>query len=423
MNYLATSMRRVAVVGAGLSSLIWLAIVCLRLPGFYIDKWSRNSFAMVSFAGSELVVDVVTFPVNTAHDPTVTWGVPPDYRARSPGLHPTHSELKALGVCLYWTSWPMAQGVAREHFVSMPCALVVLLTALPPIWLAVGRFRRRNQRRRRLELGCCSRCGYDLRASPDCCPECGAQPSPAGAHGSPRAPWLRASRVRRISRWILLLLLAGAGVALWRAGPHLFSRGFFLYWRHRCLTDVVSPGTIDYDNDPADRTRLLSTGRYLKLREAVSLKSSDPSNKTMGLGDGNGTNFLHGRTSPGGNQRLVDVEVAGSGGSLSLRSGSRPASFWGDEYDRFRSSQMAGVTLWMHADAGDRVIVWAGQPDPADPSRFTIDVSINGQRSVISGQLQDDGSVILSADGAMLRDQNAKALEWWPRGSRAQRAE
>jgi hypothetical protein len=51
---------------------------------------------------------------------------------------------------------------------------VVLLGVLPTAW--VGR-RLRSRRRRR--AGLCSRCGYDLRATPDRCPECGAAPGPA----------------------------------------------------------------------------------------------------------------------------------------------------------------------------------------------------------------------------------------------------
>lgn len=56
--------------------------------------------------------------------------------------------------------------------VMYPAWAVVLLTGLIPArlvprWLAALRARHRETR------GLCSRCGYDLRASPDRCPECG----------------------------------------------------------------------------------------------------------------------------------------------------------------------------------------------------------------------------------------------------------
>jgi hypothetical protein len=54
--------------------------------------------------------------------------------------------------------------------VVFPCWLVVLLTCLlPGCWLL-----ERTREATRRQSGLCTACGYDLRASPGRCPECGA---------------------------------------------------------------------------------------------------------------------------------------------------------------------------------------------------------------------------------------------------------
>jgi hypothetical protein len=53
--------------------------------------------------------------------------------------------------------------------VDVPHWLIVALTAVLPVWRLLA-FRRRT------DVGVCRKCGYDLRATPERCPECGAAP-------------------------------------------------------------------------------------------------------------------------------------------------------------------------------------------------------------------------------------------------------
>ncbi|HEY8668713.1 MAG TPA: hypothetical protein VIL86_18845 [Tepidisphaeraceae bacterium] len=81
---------------------------------------------------------------------------------------------------VYWVDDGKSSRAGNGFNMILPAwFLALLLAVLPALWL-----RRRRIERKRNRVGFCKTCGYDLRATPLHCPECGtvvpAPPAPAG---------------------------------------------------------------------------------------------------------------------------------------------------------------------------------------------------------------------------------------------------
>ncbi len=84
-----------------------------------------------------------------------------------------------------WTNHVATTRTVRTRWTVMYWAAALVLAVPPLAWVAV-RAGRARLAERRTQAGRCAACGYDLRASPERCPECGTLAAEAGTRDTAR---------------------------------------------------------------------------------------------------------------------------------------------------------------------------------------------------------------------------------------------
>ncbi len=107
------------------------------------------------------------------------------------------------GLQVWWTSLSgRVEGMSGSSWrVVFPAYFPIpFLLILPALW--TRRFFKRRKVARWAREGRCAKCGYDLRASPDCCPNAG--PLCRRVRPRPHVPALPAVAARRRCAWLIL---------------------------------------------------------------------------------------------------------------------------------------------------------------------------------------------------------------------------
>jgi hypothetical protein len=180
--------RRLFTASAGLSLLLCLVMIVLWVRSYWVwdaitqlkylppdQAYATSDFKptftqrftdISSVDGEQMVAQTHrAVAYNSIRNAGQSWGFWPTSRQpirRGPSM------INRIGFA--WTMDRSPAGTALR--VLVPLWFFVLAgTILPSLWL-----KRRHRDARRIRLNLCSICGYDLRATPNRCPECGAVP-------------------------------------------------------------------------------------------------------------------------------------------------------------------------------------------------------------------------------------------------------
>ena len=173
-------LRRLFTALSALSVLLCVAVCVLWVRSYWVGEavyreGPSQRLAVLSSRG-QCSAFRTTYPASAANGPT-RWkysdrGMWAEV-TRRPGLYRADPAVRCYGPIAGFGMFDKPAGptsnFAATREVFLPYWSLVLLTAAgPAAWYA-----RRRRRLRSRSLGLCPACGYDLRATPERCPECG----------------------------------------------------------------------------------------------------------------------------------------------------------------------------------------------------------------------------------------------------------
>lgn len=172
--------RRLGYTVSVVSALLATATIAVWVRSY----WTSESIIHVRLASPARVVLAATHPGELS---LACWHVERDMRhlakmypegwhfGSTPATTPDYSASASWLVFSGHFDWAILDRPTRDDVIIsaefplwVPVIVLVSLGAVP----LIAPFRRRARRRR----GLCEKCGYDLRATPDRCPECGTVP-------------------------------------------------------------------------------------------------------------------------------------------------------------------------------------------------------------------------------------------------------